>query len=104
MVRSCRYTHSSESHGSLDSSTVKEQKSNTFFPNVGSNIERDRENDPTTYRNSKVANLLIRQHGAATTDVHSVAISSRLGAVIIRFSTRLVSVAGDSEDETVSEN
>nr|GEU46967.1 UBN2 domain-containing protein [Tanacetum cinerariifolium] len=39
MVRSCRCTHSLESKGSLRSSSVEEQRSNTFFPNVAGNIK-----------------------------------------------------------------
>ncbi|GKB10523.1 4-coumarate--CoA ligase 2 [Tanacetum coccineum] len=51
----------------LHSSTIEEQKSNTFFPNVAGNIEVhesmqwDNEKDPTTYQNTKVANHLIGQ-------------------------------------------
>ncbi|GKB41356.1 endoplasmin [Tanacetum coccineum] len=39
MVRSCRCTRSSESERSLRSSSAKEQRSNTFFPNIAGNIE-----------------------------------------------------------------
>nr|GEV18869.1 hypothetical protein [Tanacetum cinerariifolium] len=58
---------SGEQSGSLHSSTVEKQKSNTFFPNVAGSIEvhgimqRDSEKDPTTYQNAKVVNLLIGQ-------------------------------------------
>ncbi|GJW66122.1 hypothetical protein Tco_0118006 [Tanacetum coccineum] len=41
MVRSCRCTHSSKSEGNLHSSSIEEQRSNTFFPNVADNIEAD---------------------------------------------------------------
>ncbi|GJZ50117.1 hypothetical protein Tco_0604307 [Tanacetum coccineum] len=41
VVRSCRCTHSSKSEGSLRSSSIEEQRSNTFFPNVADNIEAD---------------------------------------------------------------
>nr|GEW79474.1 hypothetical protein [Tanacetum cinerariifolium] len=120
MVRPCRYTRSSESQGSLHSSTIEEQKSNTFFPNVADNIkvpeimhrgtEKKNRQLIETLKQTIMAlvygitvvgsreQLKRRKHGATTTDVHSVAISSRLD--VIRFSTRLVSVAEDSEDET----